>query len=65
MDEETFEDKKSDFIGIRISPWMKELFRDEAKQQGLTLSAFCCELMGIGFNSILDDEERQSCTDKC
>ena len=58
MDDVTFEDKKSEFIGIRIGPCMKELFRDEAKQQGLTLSAFCCELMGIGFNSILDDEER-------
>jgi hypothetical protein len=58
MDDELFGGKKSEFIGIRISPWMKELFSDEAKQQGLTLSAFCCELMGIGFNSILDDEER-------
>jgi len=52
MDDETFEERKSEFIGIRISPDVKELLIDEAKQRGQTLSAFCYELIDIGYGTI-------------
>ena len=56
MDDETTEERKSEFIGIRIEPSMKTFFIDEAKERGETLSAQCYRLMGLGCLA-LDDEE--------
>ena len=41
MDDELFGDKKSEFIGIRIWPALKQALSDEAKQRGQTLSDLC------------------------
>ena len=63
MDDETFEGKKSEFIGIRIWPGVKELLSDEAKQRGQTLSDLCLELIDIGYGTI-NGGVLESCTDK-
>lgn len=57
MDNETSKDKKSEFIGIRISPWMKELLSDEAKQRGLTLSVLCLDLIVNSYLELYGEEQ--------
>ena len=56
MDDETTEERKSEFIGIRIEPSMKTFLIDQAKERGETLSSWCLWLMDLGCLAV-DDEE--------
>jgi len=52
MDDETTKERKSEFIGLRVEPGLKEFLIGEAKERGQTLSDFCLELIDIGIGTI-------------